>query len=202
MAIPQQSNAVFYHPLDDASEALQGSSWDSSAAFAGGKVANAAYATAGGGLTIGPAQEVTAAGGAESYAALDSEKFAVGYNNCMVRIGAVGEDMSITWGTERNLAGLSVPAKVAKLSSTTFVALWEWSADVHAIACGLSGMDVTLLGGSATTVASSLQSALGLSATTFMIVYGDLRARSASVLAGSITWYSEYEFDGVAELLL
>lgn len=41
MAILQQTNAVFYHPLDNLTESLQAQAWVGVGAFSPGKVGNA-----------------------------------------------------------------------------------------------------------------------------------------------------------------
>ncbi len=45
MAIPRDTNAVFYHPLDTRNESVSGASWDGTAKFSPGRVALALTAS-------------------------------------------------------------------------------------------------------------------------------------------------------------
>lgn len=122
MALLQQSNAVFHHPLDDATESLKSDLWTGPSTFLSGKVGSGLGGKVVGSLSPGPIAELGTKVSNLAIDALDSTRVVVCYNNVnnsshgTAQIGTVSGS-TITWGAKSEF----LPVTQATMISVTAV---------------------------------------------------------------------------------
>ncbi|MFQ5517456.1 MAG: hypothetical protein ACE5E8_07760 [Acidimicrobiia bacterium] len=198
MAILQEPNAVFYHPLDDATETLQAQAWSGSGTFPAGKVATALGPAPGpAALSLsefGPEHEFLGTASArQSVARLTPTVFVVAYlsgTSVILKVGTVsGAD--ITFGAGRGVGPAAHPS-VTAINPTTFVIAFRDNADGgHGTTKvgTVSGTDITF--GADTEFESAAGSsqidAATLDATKFIVVYREGATSDGLARVGTVT---------------
>jgi len=216
----QESNAVFYHPLDGSDESLQSREWVFGATgdHAAGKLSQAVAATVGTTPNAVAEAEFTSANGTNyiSTAVLDSSKFVVVYRNDTgafpgaAKIGTVsGSDITFGAATEYDADRIGPGNAVAALSATKFVVAYtDYSDKAGESKIGtVSGTDITF-GAEATFHAGPNEAVnehvAGLDATHFVVVWrdddgtGPGRAKIGTVSGTDITYGALHTFDSAA----
>jgi len=217
MALLQSDKAIFYHPLDGATETLQSQSWTGTGIFSTAKISNGLAAPSGTTPAFGLESEFLPADGVifTSIAVLSTTKFVVAYRDVAdfshgtAKVGTVsGTD--ITYGAEAEfLVGSSNNVAVMSLSATVIVVAYKDNSDLgHGTAKigTVSGTAITFGAETEFNSAGSSQdiSLAKLSASTLVVVYRDSAdlnhgtAKVGTVSGTDITFGAENEFDSGA----
>lgn len=210
MAIIQEANAVFYHPLNDVVEALESVAWTGTGIFDPGKVSDALNMTTGDSIDLFGAENEfhSAAADFSSVAALSPTMFIVAYATSVgkAKVGTVS-GTTITFGAESEFlpgAGAS-GLSVAVLSATAFVVAYFDSSDFQHGKTKIgtvSGTNITFGAESEfldTGGANSI-SVAALTATAFVVAYRDdtesaLGAAKIGTVSGtSISFGPKFKF--------
>ena len=213
MALLQNDKAIFYHPLNDATEFLKAQAWtESTPTFAAAKLSSGLFGTSG--LAVGAEAEVLAAGAGSTspIAALSTSKFVVAYqdtsdlNHGTARIGTVsGTTVTLGAETEFLSADGATDISIAALDVSKFVVCYRngsASAAGTASIGTVSGTDITFATAfEFNTGTSTWTSVVTLSATKFVVAYTDSTdsghgtAKVGTVSGTDITFGAEGEFN-------
>jgi len=134
MALLQNTKAIFYHPLDNATEALKSQAWVGTPAFIAGKIGSGVGAIAVGGVFGSETEFLSAVAATHiSVTSLSATTFVVAYsdgptgNHGVAKLGTISGGTIITFGTgtEFSATALTELNWVTTLTATSFVVVWH-----------------------------------------------------------------------------
>jgi len=211
MGLLQESNAIFYHPLNDAVEHLNAKTWTGTTGFAAGKVSDGLAGVEATSPSFSSESEFLAAATSNpTVTALTSTKVVVTYSNQPsatrgeARVGIVnGAD--ITWGPMKSFATNSGDTYEAKLDSSRFVLLYVDSADSSTVKVRIgtvSGTDITFGATTNTGATTGYLRIASFSSTHFIVIWksasGGRGASKVGLVSGTditLGAQSDYEPD-------